>query len=288
MKHTIKLMALAMLLIFHSCNQNETKNQILDPNAPDVGISPNDLNNLIEDHSCATISQFGPDSYWTNTLVNASETNFLIQQNNKASNLFGLNNVPLYFAGGPGTFNALSFGPPNNYIVWGEGMIRGALRYGRAAVAYIAAHEVAHQVQFRQGYPSVRGASNIELEADGFAGYYLRKGYSSNWQNVSAAYNFSQSIAGASGSSHGSAAQRRSAVRLGWLLAEWNLSNRDLDYYFFYYYESYVLPGKGKTAKILKPKNISQEIHNFILTKVEELNKINSGKISEEEFTNLN
>lgn len=289
MKQIFKLITLTVLISLQSCSNNETdENIVSNAISPEIGLMPSQLDNESEhNHDCATVSQFGPNSYWANTLINNSETNFLKQQNNNASSLFGLNNVPLYFAAGDGTFNALSYGPPNNYIIWGEQMLRGALNYGRVAVAYIAAHEVAHQVQFRQGYPSVRGASNTELEADGFAGYYLRKRYTTSWSNVDPAYRFAQSIAGASGSSHGSAAQRRSALRLGWWLAQYNLSNSNLDYYFFYYYNSYVLAGQGRSSNITKPKAIDSKIHEFMLTKVDELKDIFSGKISEEEFANL-
>jgi hypothetical protein len=287
MKQFYKLIIMAILVSLQSCDTNEIdKNTGIDPNSPEIGLLPSDLNNDTTAHDCATVSQFGPDSYWSNTIVNSTETNFLIQQNNNSSNLFGLNNVPVYFAAGSGTFNALSYGPPNNYIIWGEQMLSAALNYGRAAVGYIAAHEVAHQVQFRQGYPSVRGSSNLELEADGFAGYYLRKRYTANWPDVNPAYRFAQSIAGASGSSHGSAPQRRSALRLGWLLGQYDLSNSNLDSYFFYYYNSYVLPGNGK-SNIEKPKDIDNNVHTYMLSKMAELKDINSGKISEDEFANL-
>lgn len=289
MKHFIKLTTLAILVSLQSCDKQETEKDLgLNTNIPESGILPSEINNHNTAHNCATVSQFGPNSYWSNTLVNANETNFLKQQNNKASNLFGISNVPLYFAAGNGTFNALSYGPPNNYIIWGEEILSGALNYGRAAVAYVVAHEVAHQIQFRQGFPSKRGASNTELEADGFAGYYLKKKYTSNWSNVNAAYRFSQSIAGANGSSHGSAKQRRSALRLGWLLAEGgNLSNKDLDNSFFYYYNTHVIPGKYKTSDHKKPKSIDGKLHEFILSKMDELRDIHTGKISEEEYANL-
>ena len=289
MKQIIKLMTLAILVSLQSCDKQEIeKEAVLNANSPETGILPSELTSDNTAHNHATVSQFGPNSYWSNTLVNTSETNFLKQQNNKASNLFGISNVPLYFAAGNGTFNALSYGPPNNYIIWGEQMLSGALNYGRSAVAYIVAHEVAHQIQFRQGYPSVTGASNTELEADGFAGYFLRRSYTSTWSDVIPAYNFAQSIAGSNGSSHGTAAQRRSSVRLGWLLANNGaLSNSNLDYNFFYYYNSYILPGKLRSSNLKKPKSIDEDLHKFMLSKIEELSDIHSGKISEEEYANL-
>ncbi|PKH51374.1 metalloprotease [Tenacibaculum sp. Bg11-29] len=289
MKKIIKLMTLAILVSLQSCDKQEIEKDLdLNANSPEKGLLPSEVNNHNTAHNCATVSQFGPNSYWANTIVNTNETNFLKQQNNKASSLFGISNVPLYFAAGNGTFNALSYGPPNNYIIWGEEMLSGALNYGRSAVAYIVAHEVAHQIQFRQGYPSVTGASNTELEADGFAGYFLRRSYTTNWSDVIPAYNFAQSIAGSNGSSHGTAAQRRSSVRLGWLLANNGaLSNADLDYNFFYYYNSHILPGKLKSSNLEKPKKINEELHKFMLTKIEELSDIHTGKISEEEYANL-
>ena len=287
MRHIFRIVILSVLLVMQSCEKNELKNAAdLTGNFPKNIESPSELNAKASEHHCATVSQFGPNSYWANTIVNQTETNFLKTHHNGSADFFGLGNVPLYFAAGDGTFNALSY--RNGYVIWGEQILEHALGFGRAAVAYVAAHEIAHQVQFRYRFPSVSGASNTELEADGFAGYYLRKKYSTNWSNVSSAYNMAQSIGGSNGSSHGTPAQRRSALRLGWLLSESNLSNNDFDRYFFYYYQRYVIPGAWRLGnQPQKPKDFNKEIHDFILTKVEELNDINTGKLSAEDFTNL-
>ena len=287
MRHIFRIVILSVLLVMQSCEKNELKNEAdQTSNFPKNIESPSVLNTKASEHHCATVSEFGPNSYWANTIVNQTETNFLKTHHKGSADLFGLGNVPLYFAAGDGTFNAFSY--RNGYVIWGEQILEHSLGFGRAAVAYIATHEIAHQVQFRYRFPSVSGASNTELEADGFAGYYLRKKYSTNWSNVSSAYNLAQSIGGPDGSSHGTPAQRRSALRLGWLLSGYNLSNNDFDRYFFHYYQRYVIPGAWKLGnQPQKPKDFNKEIHDFILTKVEELNDINTGVISAEDFTNI-
>ncbi|WAC02635.1 hypothetical protein N7U66_02820 [Lacinutrix neustonica] len=157
----------------------------------------------------------------------------------------------------------------------------------------IQAHEVGHQLQFRNGFPSRREntARAQELEADGFAGYYMRKpaGYNATWQQAGPAFQFAYQI-GDNGVNnpghHGTPAQRRSATRLGWYLGENNLTVSNFDYYFFYYYDQYVLPATLK-MNMDKPADIDNKVHEFILSKVEELRKINSGEMTQEEFEQL-
>ncbi|CAL2104247.1 Elastase precursor [Tenacibaculum sp. 190130A14a] len=272
--------ALSFSLIFQNCTSDENEVSNLDVPA----VSPSNLNMDDADH--ATVQGFGPNSYWANYLVNQSVTNFLKGQHDSAASLFGMGNVPLYYAAGPGTFNALSFSA--GYVVWGEELLANANTYGNAAIAYVAAHEIAHQVQFRtSGIPSRNHVSATELEADGFGGYYIRKRYTSNWTTAAQGYTFSQTLGGPVNSSHGSSSQRRSAYRLGYLIAEnGNYTNRNFDNVFFYYYDQYVLGGLLK-SEVKKPKNVSVETHDYISSFSEELQKIASGEISEEEFINL-
>ncbi|WP_158837530.1 hypothetical protein [Polaribacter sp. L3A8] len=274
---------LAIAFSFQNC-ENEERN--VEVNEPQGVTSPT---NLEGESANYTVSQFGQNSYWASWIVDVNTTNRLKSYHNSSANLFALGNVPIYFAAGSGTYNALSYGPPNNYIVWGQELLQAAKNYGNAAIAYVAAHEMGHQVQFRNyGIPSSNNVSAVELEADGFSGYALYKTYSTNWNSVSSAYSFAQAIAGASGSSHGSAPQRRSAFRLGWWMAQTygTFTPAQLDQYFFYYYNQYVLGGLLK-QEVAKPKGITPELDNFILSKIDELTKINNGEISEEEFSNL-
>ncbi len=89
----------------------------------------------------------------------------------------------------------------------------------------ILAHEYAHQLQFYYGLPSEpeSTARPNELEADGMAGY-LRRGYGkTTFAQIATAYNFAYAIGDNQTTSpghHGTPAQRKSAVRLGFLLAD--------------------------------------------------------------------
>lgn len=277
----ISLAAATLLLV--GCSENETPKSELQ----------NEKLTQTETHtSCGYIDQYwGQNAQLTSTIVNASETNFINNQNAKIANVFGISTVPLYFASGSGTFNAISYG--SGYIIFGEQLYNNALNYGRIACAMVQAHEVAHQLQFRFNLPSrVENTARAgELEADGFAGYYIRKpnGYNASWSTAATAYNYSATLGDNNVNSpnhHGTAGQRRSAFRLGWLLGEYDLSVSDLDYNFFYYYNNYVLPGNLR-KEIKKPADIKSEIHDMIVSKLEELRKISSGEIAEEEFTKL-
>ncbi|MCP4970407.1 MAG: hypothetical protein GY932_07430, partial [Arcobacter sp.] len=93
-------MTLAILVSLQSCNKQEIeKNADLNANAPETGILPSEIDNHNTAHNCATVKDyFGPNSYWADFIINTSETDFLKQQNINASNLFGISDVPLYFA----------------------------------------------------------------------------------------------------------------------------------------------------------------------------------------------
>ncbi|MGG8495644.1 hypothetical protein ACQY1Q_04450 [Tenacibaculum sp. TC6] len=281
-KFSIASLCIALLTV--QCTTQE-ENNFTNDNAP-IGItSPSMLE--VNNAECYTVDGFGPNSYWAEYIVNQSTTDFLKSQHNKAANFFGMGNVPLYLAGGSGTFNALSY--PGGYIVWGEELLASALNYGNVSIAYVAAHEMGHQVQFRDNtIPSSNHVSATELEADGFGGYFIRRSYTSNWNTAAGAYNFSQTLAGPLGSSHGTAAQRRSAFRLGYLLGDnGSYTNRNFDRTFFYYYDYYVKDGRLR-SDLKKPSYIEQSQHESILAHVEELHKIYTGEISKDEFLNLN
>jgi hypothetical protein len=72
-----------------------------------------------------------------------------------------------------------------------------------------------------------------------------------SFAQIAAAYEFAQSIGDyqtTSAGHHGTPAQRRSAVRLGFLLGQYDLTASAFDYNFFYYYQG-VLNGTYKMAK---------------------------------------
>ncbi|MGG8495018.1 metalloprotease [Tenacibaculum sp. TC6] len=279
------LLAFAAATLLTSCNESDTNPIQSSPEAK--------LHNKATHEGCSYIDQnWGSSAYISSTIVNQSETNFIKDQNNKIAGVFSISTVPLYFAKGSGTANAISYGA--GYIIFGEQLYNMALsQAGRIACAMVQAHEVGHQLQYKYNLPTRREstARASELEADGFAGYYIKKpnGYNATWTQAAPAYNFAGSIGDYNTTSpghHGTPAQRRSAFRLGYLLGGYNLSVRDFDYNFFYYYDNYVLPGSLR-KDLAKPKDIRSDIHEFILSKVDELRKISTGEISKEEFEKL-
>jgi uncharacterized protein len=62
--------------------------------------------------------------------------------------------------------------PRNNTIYITQQHIKMAYQYGDAALAYILAHEYAHSVQV-MGNSRLRNVTQIELQADCMAGYYM-------------------------------------------------------------------------------------------------------------------
>ncbi|HIB8181638.1 TPA: hypothetical protein ACWX1I_003046 [Elizabethkingia anophelis] len=132
-------------------------------------------------------------------------------------------------------------------------------------------HEYGHQLQFKNNLPSVTEKTTraLELEADGFAesigDYFTDKA-----------------------THHGTPAQRRVAVRLGFLLGDFTLTIKDFDSQFFHYYTS-VLEGTDHTIKTTDPGfELKAQIDLKIQAYMKELKDISSGEISAKEFKNLN
>lgn len=190
------------------------------------------------------------------------------------------------------TYNAISYS--SGRIYYGEGIFKDAKYRDPSNLinVMILAHEYGHQLQYAFGLPSVNEstARPNELEADGMAGYYLRRGYGkSTFSSIATGYEFAAAIGDyqtTSAGHHGTPAQRRSAVRLGFLLADpanAKLTASQFDYNFFYYYNG-VLAG---TYRLAKPEGISDATHNYIMSHMEELRRIQSGKMSDEEYFSL-
>lgn len=239
------------------------------------------------------------DNNWSNSAVlksglqNSADTSFMNGQMTKIASMWGRSNPVLQYVDDPSnfnsTYNAISYG--NGKIYYGYAIYYDAKSKGGDIVnAMILAHEYGHQLQYIFGLPSVNEntARPNELEADGFAGYYLRRpnGYNkTNFTEIAAAYEFAQSIGDYQTNSpghHGTPAQRRSAVRLGFLLGQYDLNAANFDYNFFYYYQG-VLNGTYKMAK----NTVNPEIDAYMSQYIDELRKIQSGEISAEEFKNL-
>ncbi len=239
------------------------------------------------------------DQYWSSSAVlltylqNSTDTNFMNSQMTKIASLWGRSNPTLRFVNDPSnynsTYNAISYS--TGKIYYGYAIYYDAKSKGGDIVnAMILAHEYGHQLQYIFGLPSVNEstARPNELEADGFAGYYLRRpnGYNqTSFAQIAAAYEFAQSIGDYQTNSaghHGTPPQRRSAVRLGFLLGQYDLSAADFDYNFFYYYQG-VLNGTYKTAKNSRFPELDAYMNHYL----DELKKIQTGEISAEEFKNL-
>ncbi|MDI9310750.1 MAG: hypothetical protein QM535_11085 [Limnohabitans sp.] len=190
------------------------------------------------------------------------------------------------------TYNAISYS--SGRIYYGEGIFRDAKSKDASNLinVMILAHEYGHQLQYAFGLPSVTEstARPNELEADGMAGYYLRRGYGkSTFASIATAYDFAYAIgdyATTNPGHHGTPAQRKSAVRLGFLLADpanAKLTATQFDYNFFYYYNG-VLAG---TYRMNKPANIDQRTHDLVMSHMDELRRIMTGQMSDEEYKNL-
>lgn len=288
-----KLIYLSMAIAFLGSCQNDDRDAAI-PRGNATGEFP-----LAESHAdCGYIdSSWGSDAYSNNFIVDAEHTAFMYSQNGKMSQFFNMSPVPLQFVHDDtdtaSTINAMSY--REGYILFGEALYRKAIsKGGKITAAMILAHEMGHQLQYSHNLPTLQEntARARELEADGFAGYYLRKptGYNAAWQEAGPAFSFGAETGDDNTSSpehHGTSSQRRSAVRLGWHLGELTLSVAQFDYYFFYYY-NLVLQGAYRHGSA-EPKDteIDPGIHEFMLAKIEELRKINSGEISKEEFEKL-
>lgn len=276
------------MLFLTACNNDNLGDTIV-PNSENSKIQqPGEL-----EKKCSFVdNEWSPSSFLTNGLQNYTDTNFLYSQLTKIANMWGRNAPSLNFVNdlqnSNSTNNAVSYS--NGRIYYGYALYYRAKSMGGDIVnAMIMAHEYGHQLQYIFGLPSVRENSrrSNELEADGFAGYYLRRpnGYNkTDFSQIASAYEFAYSI-GDSNSylayQHGTSPQRRSAVRLGFLLGQFNLSAAEFDSKFFYYYQG-VLNGNYKLVK-----NIDSEIDVYMSKYMGELRKIQSGEISAEEFKKL-
>ncbi|WP_309610025.1 metalloprotease [Flavobacterium sp.] len=190
------------------------------------------------------------------------------------------------------TFNAISYS--TGKIYFGEAIFKWAYNRDSSNLinVMILAHEYGHQLQYAFGLPSVSEstARPNELEADGFSGYYLRRGYGkSTFASIATAYDAAFAIGDNNVNSpghHGTPAQRRSAVRLGFLLADpgnAKLSASSFDSNFFYYYAG-VLNGTYRQAK---PQDFDLKMDTMIKLHAEELRRIASGEMSDQEYLNL-
>ena len=282
-------LALGMLL---SCSNEEA--QIATPENLDIE-QPSVLNkecSFVDNNWSSTASLY-------TTLPNSGSTSgssLLATQNSSIASFWGKSAPTFRFVRDlttPGsTFNAISYG--NGKIYFGEAIFKWAYNKDSSNLinVMILAHEYGHQLQYIFSLPSVTESTvrPNELEADGFSGYYLRRGYGkSTFASIATAYDAAFAIGDNNVTSpghHGTPAQRRSAVRLGFLLADpanAKLSAASFDSNFFYYYTG-VLNGTYRQAK---PAGFNEKIDDMIKLHAEELRRIQSGEMSDEEYFNL-
>lgn len=274
-----------------ACNDDKMEDTVLPESQTETSKidQPGDLQK-----QCSYVDQnWSSSAVLKTTLKTTTDTNFMNAQMTKIISLWGGTSLTFRFvddASNPNsTYNAISYS--NGKIYYGYAIYYDAKAKGGDIVnAMILAHEYGHQLQYRYNLPSVSEstARPNELEADGFAGYYLRRpnGYNqTTFAQIAAAYEFAQSIGDyqtTSAGHHGTPPQRRSAVRLGFLLGQYDLSAADFDYNFFYYYQG-VLNGTYKQAKNTR----NPEIDAYMSQYIDELRKIQTGEISAEEFKDL-
>ena len=253
---------------------------------------------------CSYVDAYWPSSAVLSTSLSAaagtsSDTNLMVSQNTAIKTFWRGSSVAAptfrFVQNGTNwnsTYNAMSYS--TGKIYYGEGIFRDAKSKDATNLVnvMILAHEYGHQLQYAFGLPSRQESTARagELEADGMAGYYLRRGYGkSTFASIATGYEFAASIGDyqtTSSGHHGTPPQRRSAVRLGFLLADpanAKLSASQFDYNFFYYYNG-VLNG---TYRLAKPADMSAKSHDYIMLHMDELRRIQSGEMSDDEYFNL-
>ncbi|SFI36816.1 neutral zinc metallopeptidase [Halpernia frigidisoli] len=283
--------AAILSLTITSCT-SENRDEIVSPEEVAVQANAENLNSDLLDCSYVDVN-------WASTAVLktglplATDSNFMTGQMTKIAAYWKRTKPALSFvsdaANQNSTYNAISYSTGKiyyGYAIFADAKAKG----GNIVNAMILAHEYGHQLQYAYSLPSVKEntARPNELEADGFAGYYLRRptGYNQDtFAKIAAAYEFAQSIGDyqtTSAGHHGTPPQRRSAVRLGFLLAQYDLTAADFDYNFFYYYTG-VLNETYRTAKNTRFPELDAYMSNY----TEELKQIQTNEISAEEFKSL-
>ncbi len=286
---TKSVVIVTALLTIASCNTDRNSENIISENSIASIEQPTELERI-----CSYVDQNWSSSAVLRTYLNTTDdSNFMNAQISNIAKMWGRSSPVLRFVYDPNnpnsTYNAISYS--TGKIYYGYAIYYDAKNKGGDIVnAMILAHEYGHQLQYIFGLPSVTEytARPNELEADGFAGYYLRRpeGYNkSTFTDIAKAYEFAQSIGDYSTNSanhHGTPSQRRSAVRLGFLLGKYLYSAKDFDYNFFYYYNG-VLNGTYKQHGNSKFPELDEYMSKYI----DEIKKIQTGEISAQEFENL-
>ncbi|SEW01743.1 hypothetical protein SAMN05421841_0642 [Chryseobacterium wanjuense] len=255
----------------------------------------NDDETILEGKQAAAVDRQG----WTQTSVllaglnNPEDTSFMRSELNKLINFWGIP-VQMMFVNDPvdpnGSMNAISY-DNGSMIYYGYTFYNDAKsKAGNIGNVFILGHEYGHQIQYKFQLPQIiteNTSRGIELEADGLSGYYLGRNQVS-FQQVAIAANYAAAIGDfniTDPSHHGIPSQRRSAVRLGYLLSANALTPQQFDMYFKYYYFG-VLNGQYK-IKDNSSISIDPELDQNISKHLEEIQRIKNGEMSYEEYRNL-
>lgn len=294
-KHfTLLLIGTLSLLALSACDDiylNESISKPLIENLDNQSIKPKTIYKYVDDN-------WTPTSVIENNLLLPVDTNFMNSQINNIASMWGRSIPVLKFVDDPNNFrstkNAITslLEGPHGSIYYGYALYYDARAKGGDIVnAMVLSHEYGHLLQQELNLPSVNESTSraYELEADGYAGYYLRRpnGYNrSNFSEIAAAYEYVGNGGDTNISSsdhHGTQAQRRAAVYLGFLLGNYELSAAEFDQYFFYYYQDDVLNGNNKIQK----KTQNSELDIYIMQYIEQLRKIKTGEIDAVQFRKL-
>lgn len=218
------------------------------------------------------------------------DTSFMYYQLNNIANMWGGNVPVLRFVHDPvnpySTDKAMS--SLDGRIYFGFALFYRAKTYGGNMVnLMILAHEYAHQLQNAHNLPSTSGSRAKELEADGYAAYYLVSPKGDNqehWDNIAVAYNFVGTLGDYDTTSpdhHGTPAQRQAAFVIGAALARTGVehSPQEFDSDFFYFYNVILNATDGRQLKSKNPK-----IQAYMNQHMEEIMKVGKKELSSEEF----
>ncbi|BDD08049.1 hypothetical protein FUAX_04810 [Fulvitalea axinellae] len=301
-KPRILLALAASVLLGFACQSTDT-DEIAQPGN---GLSASDFGDA--SHNCrfhssrsaAASAAAASDSYYDRSLRREIDTKWIYSDVDLLDKFWNLDKIAVYIWHGSQSMNAIAYS--SNVITFGENLYYDFLgKFGYYSAAGVMAHEWGHQIQYDYNF---NGESrDMELEADNFAGYYLghEGGRELTWKESSGFFDALYSIGDYSYNSpshHGTPAQRRSAGRLGWLLADWSNKNREvgiqeLHKTFFYYYNE-VLEGSsfGRSARMPATseeiaKGLDKEIIGYLNGHYRELKRIHNGEIKGKEYSNL-
>ncbi|WP_276835264.1 metalloprotease [Chryseobacterium cucumeris] len=298
-KKQLFLLAGISILSLLACNDGDSEDLVLSKNEK---IEQSETSKIL--CSFPYYPAFSCSSVIKDNLIDDEDTSIMYNALTKMANYWKIQEPSLMFVHDPvnpySTKTAVVH--PDGFILYGYAQFYDAVQndhnnYNHTILPItILMHEFAHILQFTHNLPNPGNLppnSYItegikELEADGFTGFYLGRPKGLNKTKFSEIASVCDYFAmNATNKHHGTPEQRRSAVRLGFLLAtEWgvDLTPQDFDKYFFLYFAGvYNGEYRNKTSENFR----NPKLDAFIRKHIDELRKIASGEISAEEFKKL-